>query len=86
MEQKRAQSVIRFSGTLSHPSHTDKTGLTIVAFAHYAYCYSQKNIVFADIQGKLISPLFMNVFTVVEQALELSIMAPQARNLSFLML
>ncbi len=54
VEQKRAQSVVRFSGTLNHPSHFDKTGLTIVAFAHYVYCYTKKNMVLADIQGKFI--------------------------------
>lgn len=52
VKEKHAQSMTRYSGTLCHPSHIDKTGFTIVAFAHYLYNYTKKNTVLADIQGK----------------------------------
>lgn len=45
-------SVIKWSGTLAHPNHcSDLIGATICAFVHFAYIYSQRTIVLADIQG-----------------------------------
>ena len=52
VEPRRTKSVVKFSGTLVHPSHADKVGITLVAFAHFSYEFSQKQLVFADIQGK----------------------------------
>ncbi|KAI6140185.1 kinase-like domain-containing protein [Pisolithus tinctorius] len=46
-----------FSDTLEHPSSMDKLGITISAFAHFAYEYSKHKLVFADIQG---SPMTVN--------------------------
>ncbi|EDR07665.1 uncharacterized protein LACBIDRAFT_327547 [Laccaria bicolor S238N-H82] len=51
VEPRRTKSVVKFSGTLIRPSHTDKVGITLVAFAHFSYEFSQKQLVFADIQG-----------------------------------
>jgi len=51
VEPRRTKSVVKFSGTLVHPSHTDKIGVTLMAFAHFSYEISQKRLVFADIQG-----------------------------------
>ena len=52
IEPRRTKSVVKFSGTLVHPSRADKVGITLVAFVHFSYEISQKQLVFADIQGK----------------------------------
>lgn len=45
-------SVTKWSGTLAHPNHNGNlVGTTICAFAHFAYIFSQRSVVFADIQG-----------------------------------
>ena len=52
VEQRRPMSVMKWSGTLTHPNHHgDLIGATICAFVHFAYIYSHNSIVFADIQG-----------------------------------
>ncbi|KAJ7809964.1 kinase-like domain-containing protein [Mycena olivaceomarginata] len=52
VERKRPTTVIKFSGTLIHHSHrTDLRSATISAFAHFVYGYSNKSLVFADLQG-----------------------------------
>lgn len=55
VEPRRTTSVIKFSGTLQHPSQHDKIGKTITAFAHFVYQVSAKTLVFADIQGMRLS-------------------------------
>ncbi|KAI6032628.1 hypothetical protein F5J12DRAFT_779094 [Pisolithus orientalis] len=57
VEPQWTTMVMKFSGTLEHPSSTDKLGITISAFAHFAYEYSKHKLVFADIQG---SPMTVN--------------------------
>ncbi|KAG6834598.1 hypothetical protein H0H93_008682 [Arthromyces matolae] len=57
IEPLRTTSVVKFSGTLCHPTRSDKIGKTITAFAHFVYEISQKSMVFADIQG---SPMTIN--------------------------
>lgn len=52
VEPRRTTSVIKFSGTLQHPTRHDKIGKTITAFAHFVYEVSAQTLVFADIQGK----------------------------------
>ncbi|KAF9000906.1 kinase-like domain-containing protein, partial [Cyathus striatus] len=52
IEKRRPTTVIRFSGTLQHPSSKkDLRSSTIYAFAHFAYGYSNFTVVFADLQG-----------------------------------
>jgi hypothetical protein len=51
LEPLRGASIERWSGTLQHPNHDNKTGQTIDAFMHFSYVYSQQTLVFADIQG-----------------------------------
>lgn len=52
LEPMRHTSVKRYSGTMDHINREHgKDALTINAFAHFAYIYSGKEIVFADIQG-----------------------------------
>lgn len=51
VEPRRTTSVVKFSGTLRHPTRDDKIGKTITAFAHFVYEVSKKSLVFADIQG-----------------------------------
>ena len=41
----------KFSGTLIHPCHTDKLGMTLSAYAHFLYEWSGHELVLADIQG-----------------------------------
>lgn len=52
VEKHRPMSVMKWSGTLAHPNHySDLIGATICAFVHFAYIFSQRSVVFADIQG-----------------------------------
>ncbi|KIO00038.1 hypothetical protein M404DRAFT_10270 [Pisolithus tinctorius Marx 270] len=57
VEPRQTTTVMKFSGTLEHPSSMDKLGITFSAFAHFAYEYSKHKLVFADIQG---SPMTVN--------------------------
>lgn len=52
VEPRRTKSVQKFSGTLVHPSRKDKVGITLAAFTHFVYEFSENEIVIADIQGK----------------------------------
>ncbi len=53
VEPKRPSTLIKYSGTLNYPSdRTDLRALTIYAFIHFVYGFSQNNIVFADVQGQ----------------------------------
>ncbi|KAF8908220.1 kinase-like domain-containing protein [Gymnopilus junonius] len=45
------KAVWKFSGTLIHPSHTDKLGMTLSAYAHFLYECSGQELVLANIQG-----------------------------------
>ncbi|KAF7302851.1 hypothetical protein MKEN_01247300 [Mycena kentingensis (nom. inval.)] len=52
VEAKRAQTVIKFTGTLTH--HQQKDDLrtsTVHALAHFAFGFTNRNLVFADLQG-----------------------------------
>lgn len=52
VEPKRPSTLIKYSGTLSHPcDRKDLRALTIYAFAHFVYGYSGNAIIFADVQG-----------------------------------
>jgi len=51
VEPRRTTTVIKFSGTMQHPSTNDKHGITIAAFAHFVFEFSTRKLVFADIQG-----------------------------------
>ncbi|KAJ7133796.1 kinase-like domain-containing protein [Mycena filopes] len=51
LEPLRASALDRWSGTLEHPLHSDKAGMTMDAFMHYSYVYSQKSFIFADLQS-----------------------------------
>lgn len=53
IEPKRAKTVIHFSFTLEHRRvREDLRCLTIDAFVHFAFGFSNKQLVFADIQGR----------------------------------
>ncbi|KAM5544838.1 hypothetical protein V8D89_001736 [Ganoderma adspersum] len=43
--------VEHWSGTMEHPNHHDKWGATLVAFVHFAYVYSPRTKIFADLQS-----------------------------------
>ena len=51
VEPRRTTTVIKFSGTMQHPSTNDKHRITIAAFAHFVFEFSTCKLVFADIQG-----------------------------------
>lgn len=51
LEPERSAAVERWSGTMEHPAHHDKRGATLVAFVHFAYVYSLRTKVFADLQS-----------------------------------
>ncbi|TFK26791.1 hypothetical protein FA15DRAFT_587615, partial [Coprinopsis marcescibilis] len=47
-----SQWVQRFSGTLEHTTpHSDQLHLTVYAFQHFVYGFSNNELVFADLQG-----------------------------------
>ena len=52
LEGRRTTSVQHWSGTLVHPNQSDKQHQTVSAFVHFAYEYSKKSIMFADLQSK----------------------------------
>jgi hypothetical protein len=37
---------------MQHPSHNNKVGSTLTAFAHFAYLHTHRTLVFADLQSK----------------------------------
>ncbi|KAK7435411.1 hypothetical protein VKT23_019673 [Stygiomarasmius scandens] len=47
---RNASTTKKWSGTINHPSHTNKVGDTLHAFVHFAYQYTQNFVVFADLQ------------------------------------
>ncbi|KAF9256429.1 hypothetical protein L218DRAFT_881696, partial [Marasmius fiardii PR-910] len=53
LEPMRTGTPKKWSGTLQHPSHQGKLGVTLTTFVHFAYEWSQKTIVFADLQTSL---------------------------------
>ncbi|KIM35059.1 hypothetical protein M413DRAFT_79793 [Hebeloma cylindrosporum] len=55
VEPRRTTSVQKFSGTLAHPNREDELGLTLIAFTHFIYDTSDKELVLADIQGSPMS-------------------------------
>jgi len=59
-----SKTVIRFSGTLQHPTaHCDTLHLTVYAFLHFVYGYTKQQLVFADVQGK---PEFSNILLTLD--------------------
>jgi hypothetical protein len=55
VERKRPTTVTKFSGTLVHTSaRRDLRSMTICAFAHFTFGFSNNNMVFADLQGMLL--------------------------------
>ena len=53
VEPRRTTSVQKFSGTLAYPNREDELGLTLIAFTHFIYDTSDKELVLADIQGEV---------------------------------
>ncbi|KAG6848200.1 hypothetical protein H0H93_002484 [Arthromyces matolae] len=52
VEPKRSLALTKFSGTLQHgTSNHDLKSLTVYAWAHFVFGYSQESMVVADIQG-----------------------------------
>ena len=52
VETRRPTTVMRFSGTLLHPSNNpDMQSMTVFAFAHFVWGHSNNAMIFADIQG-----------------------------------
>ncbi|KAF6755233.1 kinase-like domain-containing protein [Ephemerocybe angulata] len=51
VESKRARSIIKFCGTMGHPSKSDKMALTVQALLHFIYEKSGGAKVYADMQG-----------------------------------
>lgn len=53
VEPMRAMLCTKFTGTLTHTSkRSDRTSQTVYAFAHFAYVYSKRTTVLADLQGE----------------------------------
>ncbi|KAH9916466.1 kinase-like domain-containing protein [Fomitopsis serialis] len=51
IEPRRATSVHRWSGTMSHPAGAGQKAQTMSAFAHFVYRYSNSQLVAADLQS-----------------------------------
>ena len=61
VEPRRTKTVLKFSGTLNHPNRQDKVGTTISSFAHFSYQVSNRELVFADIQGMNFATIYFLV-------------------------
>ena len=61
VEDRRPALTIRYSGTMRHPNHNDRTGATVVAFSHFVYEFSNKTLVFADLQGMFPNVMNLNL-------------------------
>ncbi|KAJ3911434.1 kinase-like domain-containing protein [Lentinula edodes] len=46
----RASVTTKWSGTMQHPLHNSKLGDTLMTFVHFAYHWTYKTLVFADLQ------------------------------------
>ncbi|TDL15501.1 kinase-like protein [Rickenella mellea] len=53
IEPLRSSSITRYNGTLVHAQLPGKIGQTILAFVHYVYLASKRDMVLADIQSEL---------------------------------
>ncbi|KAJ7221193.1 kinase-like domain-containing protein, partial [Mycena rebaudengoi] len=51
LEPLRSAAMDRWSGTLLHPNHSNKAGLTMDAFMHFSFVYSQSTLVFSNLQS-----------------------------------
>ncbi|KAF8214452.1 kinase-like domain-containing protein, partial [Mycena galopus ATCC 62051] len=51
LEPLRNPSVTHYTGTMEHPAGRGQLGPTLSAFVHYAFQWSEGNVIFADIQG-----------------------------------
>lgn len=61
VEPLHPKAMVKYSSTLAHQcNRTDKVGSTLNAFVHFAYEYSQEQIVFADLQGKVPYPVLLS--------------------------
>ncbi|KAJ7145431.1 kinase-like domain-containing protein, partial [Mycena crocata] len=65
MEPLRNPSVTHYTGTMEHPVGRGQLAHTISAFVHYAFQWSEGNIIFADIQGltNVMGILLFNLMT-----------------------
>ncbi|KAF8583633.1 hypothetical protein K439DRAFT_1617341 [Ramaria rubella] len=55
LEERRTPVVNNYSYTLNHLHQKSLKGATIVAFTHFCWLYSKNTLVFADMQGGLLS-------------------------------
>ncbi|TFY51871.1 hypothetical protein EVJ58_g10331, partial [Rhodofomes roseus] len=53
IEPRRAASVRRWSGTMSHPVVAGQKGATMSVLAHFIYGYSNSELVAADLQSTI---------------------------------
>ncbi|KAJ7111719.1 kinase-like domain-containing protein, partial [Mycena epipterygia] len=51
LEPLRNPSVTHYMGTMEHPAGRGQLAHTLSAFVHYAFQWSEGNVIFADIQG-----------------------------------
>ncbi|KAJ7433580.1 kinase-like domain-containing protein, partial [Mycena galericulata] len=51
LEPLRNPSVTHYTGTMEHPAGRGQLAHTLSAFVHYAFQWSEGNLIFADIQG-----------------------------------
>jgi hypothetical protein len=55
VEKWRPTTVYRYTGTLSHRSQgKDQRSSTIYAYSHFVYGHSNKTLVIADLQGRVL--------------------------------
>jgi len=57
IEQHRTPIVTHYSYTMNHPTPKNDKANSIITFAHFAYLHSNRNMVFADLQGIICSDL-----------------------------
>lgn len=53
LEPARTSSTTRYSGTMAHTNQSNKHHQTINTFVHFSYLFSQRSMIFADIESAL---------------------------------
>jgi hypothetical protein len=67
IEPRRTPIVTHYNFTLNFQERAEQgiKGRTVAAFVHFAYCYSQKTLVFADVQGSSVHG-FVSVYVLTD--------------------
>ncbi|KAJ7678789.1 kinase-like domain-containing protein, partial [Mycena rosella] len=63
LEPLRNPSVTHYTGTMEHPTPRGQLANTMSTFVHYAFQWSEGNVIFADIQGHAMGIIIFDLMT-----------------------